>query len=204
MYYPTLGLHFGDSVSRSMGVLDIKRSLLWSVAKFRLPSKHVLTICHWNPCSHNTFGLCLVIWHVYIVVIAPVTQRLACVNQGCHKSRCEGDVELSGRIGLESLSSVSFLREPPFSYSVETSLIIAVSLWLCCPHFNHCDEEEVEAGQWLSLSAHSCLLVCSVWGTDNFHWDDWVQDQISCSMCSGHSRALVSITNWCCGACKWS
>lgn len=105
MYYLTLGLHFGDSVSRSMGVLDMKRSLLWSVAKFRLPSKHVLTICHWNLCSHNTFALCLVIWHVYVVVVVSVTQRLACVNQGCHKSRCEGDVELSGRIGLETFIS---------------------------------------------------------------------------------------------------
>lgn len=26
------------------------------------------------------------------------------------------------------------------------------------------------AGQRLSLSAHSCPLMCSVWGTDNFHW----------------------------------
>lgn len=204
MYYLTLGLHFGDSVSRSMGVLDMKRSLLWSVAKFRLPSKHVLTICHWNLCSHNTFALCLVIWHVYVVVVVSVTQRLACVNQGCHKSRCEGDVELSGRIGLETLSSVSFWREPPFSYTVETSLIIAVSLWLCCPHFNHCDEEEVGAGQWPAYQ-HIPAFLCALCGalitsTGMIEF----RTRFPALMCSGHSRALVSITNWCCGACKWS
>lgn len=50
------------------------------------------------------------------------------------------------------------------------------------------------AGQWLSLSAHSCSLMGSMWGTDNFHRADWVQELICWSIYSEPTWTLSIIT----------
>lgn len=107
-----------------------------------------------------------------MTVLSLLKQSLACINQVRHESLIERRGELSGLRALQNLSSITVQHKHPFSYDAETSLIITVFHRLRCPHFNHCDKEEAGAGQWLSLSAHSGPVVCSVWGTDNFHQAD--------------------------------
>lgn len=149
-----------------MGAVNIERSLLWYMAKLRLPSKHLLKIWHWSPCPHRTAFLGVNKWHVYVMFIAPVIQKPAYINQVHRKSLFERGVELSGWRGSQNPSSITFQREPPFSYSAETSLIITVFHWLRCPHFHQCDGEEAgcrSVAQLISTFLPSYVLCVGHW-----------------------------------------
>lgn len=122
-------------------------------------------------------------WHVHITVMSPVMQKLAwpCINQLHRKSLLKEVWDYQGNKPCKFIHQSHFSVRFFFSYSAKTSLIIRVFHWCSCPRFNHGDGEEAGCRSVAqSLSAHSGPLVCSVWGTDNFHWADWAQELISC------------------------
>lgn len=137
----------------------------------------------------------------FVMFIAPVIQKLACISPIVNpylKGVWNYQDEEACKISHQSHSNVNLLflivQKHPLSLVFFIGSVILISITVT--------ERRRGAGQRLSLSAHSCPLMCSVWGADNFHRADWVQGLISCSMSLGHTQALVMITDSSCGAWK--
>jgi len=101
-------------------------------------------------------------------------------------------VELSGCRGLQSLLSVTFQHEPPFSNGMETFLIVTVFLWLRCPRFIHQwrgGGEQVGASAYHRIPALLCALCGALITSGLIEFRSW----FPCP-CVQDTQALVMIT----------